>query len=325
MSDSSIRPDRLHREYLKLQKRDLGRLFRKEGIRRRLCPVCGGGANRAVKADGISRYARCLRCGLTYLNPCPSPAALRAYFENSRSASYFHEKILLGTEKVRRKIFEARADLVASRKGAGGRLVDLGCSVGTFLKAAQKRGWKVRGVEPNAAARKIAQSRRLTVFEDLKALPGAPGSKVADVVTAWEVIAHVEDPVAFLKEVAGILRPKGMLILTTPNVEGIEYTALGGHHPNLAFPFLQIFSPGTVRRLCRKAGLDILSLETPGAMDFENIGNHLPPRLRKRLPDFLQELIFNPAPHWRELKKRLQQAVSRAGESGHLLLIARKL
>ena len=87
---------------------------------------------------------------------------------------------------------EPRARARASRPA--GRLLDVGCHVGTFIELAERAGFEVAGVEPSRWAAKRAEARvrgpvHVGVVEDAPLPEGA-----YDVVTMWDVIEHLPDP-----------------------------------------------------------------------------------------------------------------------------------
>jgi 2-polyprenyl-3-methyl-5-hydroxy-6-metoxy-1,4-benzoquinol methylase len=103
--------------------------------------------------------------------------------------------------------------------GARGRILDIGSALGTFLKIAETRGFTPEGVEISAFAADFARTRRgLTVFHgDLEQYPG--GGLPFDAVTFWDSIEHVTHPLENLRKAARLLRPGGVVLLTTDNFD----------------------------------------------------------------------------------------------------------
>jgi 2-polyprenyl-3-methyl-5-hydroxy-6-metoxy-1,4-benzoquinol methylase len=102
-----------------------------------------------------------------------------------------------------------------------GRVMDVGCAFGNFLKLAQDRGWSPCGVELSPYSSEVA--RRTGGFPVhtgvLCECPQAPGS--LDLVTFWDVIEHVVSPAADLRKARELLRTGGRLVLATDNAAGL--------------------------------------------------------------------------------------------------------
>ncbi len=108
-----------------------------------------------------------------------------------------------------------------------GRLLDIGCGIGAFLRVAGEHGWTLEGVEisPELAEQARANVPTATVttgrFETLELASGG-----YDLITMWDVIEHVIDPVAVVCAMRGLLRPGGLMVFCTPD-EGSLLAGLG--------------------------------------------------------------------------------------------------
>ena len=115
-----------------------------------------------------------------------------------------------------------RVEWIGSRLAAGARVLDLGCGAGIAAEAFARRGFDVLGVdasaeaiaagEAHAAGKGLALAYRCGAAEDLVA-----EGLVFDAVTALEVIEHVEDQAAFMALLAALVRPGGMVFVSTLN------------------------------------------------------------------------------------------------------------
>jgi SAM-dependent methyltransferase len=122
-------------------------------------------------------------------------------------------------------VFEARLRRIEARIGSlsGKVLVDVGCDVGHFVDHA-KSTRSVTAIGADISERAVESGRacgrdlRLGSLAEV-ALP--PGS--VDVVCGFDVIEHVDDPGALVREAARVLRPQGLLVIETPNYQGLIY------------------------------------------------------------------------------------------------------
>ena len=97
-----------------------------------------------------------------------------------------------------------------------GTLLEVGCGGGHFLARALLRGWKVRGTEYGTIPIEACRARGIDVFEGPLDIAAHPAEGV-DIVCSFEVIEHVAYPNKELDKMISILRPGGLLYLTTPN------------------------------------------------------------------------------------------------------------
>jgi SAM-dependent methyltransferase len=116
------------------------------------------------------------------------------------------------------------------------------------------RGWTVRGVELSARAAAVAQAKGLVVdvgdFVSVE-LP----EMVFDVITAWDVLEHVYEPIAFLRKAWSLLRPGGMLVLRTPNASSLNRRLFGVYWAGWDLPrHLTVFTPSRLGQMLCEVG-----------------------------------------------------------------------
>ena len=100
-----------------------------------------------------------------------------------------------------------------------GNILDVGCSFGFFLKVAQARGWKGFGIEVSEYASEYARKHfNLTVINKPFDKVDDFESIFFDAVTLWNVVEHLEDPIASLSKLFEMLRPGGVVVFTTGNI-----------------------------------------------------------------------------------------------------------
>lgn len=86
------------------------------------------------------------------------------------------------------------------------------------MVAAQKKGWKVFGTEPNDQARKLAEAKEVNMNQDISDLE----AYYFDVITMWHVLEHVSSVEDQIIELKKLLKPNGYLIIAVPNFKSYD-------------------------------------------------------------------------------------------------------
>jgi len=138
-----------------------------------------------------------------------------------------------------------------------GRILDVGCATGDFLKVARGHGWQVLGADPSVAREQVEADGIALVGTTVHDAEVEPGS--LDAVTFWDVLEHVTDPVADLTRACTLLRPGGVLALTVPDSANLVARASGrrwfGY--KTAGEHLQFFTATSLSMALRTAGLSV--------------------------------------------------------------------
>jgi 2-polyprenyl-6-hydroxyphenyl methylase / 3-demethylubiquinone-9 3-methyltransferase len=155
---------------------------------------------------------------------------------------------------------------------AGLALLDIGCGAGLASEALAREGFSVLGIDPSAplieAAAAHAAGGGLTLSYRV-ALPEALAAEGAQfrVVTALEVIEHVPDAAAFLRVLAGLLAPGGLLFVSTISrtLEALAVAKIGAEYVIRLLPpgthdWRRFVRPDEMDRLLARAGLRLADL-----------------------------------------------------------------
>lgn len=255
------------------------------------CYLCASPCTRLFRKVRNHTLLICSECGLVYrqtrLNGAGISVDQRKFLdeylrEEGLYARYFNDKLR-----------------VIERCRPTGSLLDFGCGAGTFLRCARERGWEVVGVEGSVPAATHSRSTGLDVregvIEDLK-LSGR-----FDVVTAFQTIEHFADPLAFLSNIRNLLKPGGLLVLTTPDRRSLLGKLMGkrwfGYFND---EHLFFYDCGSFQKSIEKAGFSdvVVSQES---------GRRLTPSwvLTRLLnyyytePGFMRRLLIQTQPGWR--------------------------
>lgn len=244
------------------------------------CNQCGARESRVLFVKQGYRLVRCTSCGLAYIDNPPTTDALAW---NYSSATGYHDALRDPQSREFAEMAQvARQHLkVVRRHAEGGRLLDIGCSTGLFLDSAREAGFDVAGVEYSAASADFARHHfDLDVTAGALADADRPRESV-DIVTMFDVIEHVPDPSADMHAVYALLRPGGLFIVSTPDIDGLFprasflVSAMIDHWPHPEPPgHLFQFSKKTLAAMLRKTGFEpgpVTSTYMPISYSFGNL------------------------------------------------------
>jgi SAM-dependent methyltransferase len=234
----------------------------------RPCPVCGAKESRPfadanVDAAALGAFAfasrklpeymhfalvTCPACDLLYSNPAPAPGALDALYRDA--AFDASEESRLASLTYGRQLERIAAEL-PDRRGA----LDVGTGDGAFLSELLARGFTdVAGVEPSAAPVALAKPEVRPLIRNAPFRAADFAGATFSLVTCFQTIEHVPDPLGLCRDARALLRPGGALYLVCHNRRALLARALGMKSPIFDVEHLQLFSPASVRALLERAG-----------------------------------------------------------------------
>ena len=246
---------------------------------------CGALAREAVleatveggRAPRTFRLLRCPQCGLVMTSPRLGRLELEEFYR----PEYWGRVNADDPAWVRRD--QAPRTSFLERFRQRGRILDVGCGLGLFLLALDPARWDRYGIEVMPAAYREAQ-RRLgadrIITEDLSDFTrGAP----FDVITFWDVLEHVPDPAAALRQAARLLKPGGLVLVRAPNFASYLARRYGADWYALSLPYhLFHFTPATLTGMLEAAGFKFRALGNPaGAENYHAFKHTLLNRLTR--------------------------------------------
>ena len=242
------------------------------------CPICGSPSVRQKPFKYIFhgselRGRSCARCGIIFLHPQPTAEELKQLY----SAEYFEGgDFRCGHEEGYSEpaTLEKMADpgLLIEIKAmtTGRRFLEIGCAGGAFLNAAQKHGFLAQGVELSEDACRFAKETfGLQVFAGELADARFPDGSF-DVVFMGDVIEHLPDPIATLREINRVLDRKGILVMALPSQTNSLFSRIGfiaygmlGRVATVSLPPYHLFEyrPRSLRFLLKLCGFEISRLD----------------------------------------------------------------
>jgi 2-polyprenyl-3-methyl-5-hydroxy-6-metoxy-1,4-benzoquinol methylase len=215
------------------------------------CPICGVAANVAQRVPPAVYYG-CPVCETLFQHPMPTSQQMHEYVETEYASGVYNSYVAAANLKA--MTFAARAKKIAAR--AQGRLLDVGASAGFFVEQALNAGFDAYGVElsTEAVSKSSPLVRERMTVGDVNAL-ALGGVAPFDVITAFDLIEHVFDPVAFLQEMRRVARPGALIVITTPDAGHVLRHVLRARWP--------MFQPMQHTVLFSRRGLQ-LALTTAG-------------------------------------------------------------
>jgi SAM-dependent methyltransferase len=219
------------------------------------CPLCNKKhPSRAIvtRFGKTAMVADCKECQLGYQTPRPTLEASIAYMDWRWSS----EDSYVRDNGGKRQIADKQMSIVRNQVGDKSvRILDFGAGSGAFVSAAIKEGHEVVGVEHSQGA--IDRARDDYGVHILKEIPKG---ETFDVVTMWDVIEHLRDPIAVLNMIRQLLRPDGILVIETGNYDFWERIVLGDRWRLYLFDHHFYFTPSSFRATLSKAGFSDFSL-----------------------------------------------------------------
>ena len=251
------------------------------------CDLCGSEAFAVLFVKNGFRHVKCNACGLVYVNP-----RLRNSLEHQE---IFYEKLAASSGDFND---QAHRDYVGSRRkrllkeaamynpyNLNGRILDIGCGFGGFLKGAAEQGWRhPEGVEIASHAAEYASN-----FFPIKMKPFEQtdyNDYSFDVIRLNNVIEHVPSPKAVILSAYKNLRSGGLFVISTPNFRSLSVSLCrekwqyieGDEH-------IYLFTPQTISQMLKESGFKVVNIRTKGV--------HITPKDHAKKPSSYKDKVID--------------------------------
>ncbi len=258
-----------------------------------------------TKKNGFDIF-RCSECRMLSLNPIPGISDVKSIYDKeyfSGGGKGFGFVDYEADKEAMRSAFERYIDDFTSVLSGPGRLLDIGAANGHFMKLAGAKGWKTKGIEISSYAAGLGKSQGLDI--EVGTIGGTKFPKGSfDVVTMWDVIEHLSDPALDIGQIAGMLRPGGLLAINTPDSGSMFARTLGSRWHLLVPPeHIHCFNRKSLKLFLENNGFEVIEIGCIG----------------KR---YTVEYIIHRLAHWQNLGiwKSLLGFVERNGRIGRIAL-----
>jgi SAM-dependent methyltransferase len=202
---------------------------------------------------------QCQRCGLVYTDPRPDGGDILETYEAVEDPLYIEER------EGRVLTFEHHLKPLERLTGPpeGRPLLDAGAYTGVLVEIAAQHGWDAWGVEPSRWAVEQARARGLHMVQGTLETADLPEGHF-DVVTMWDVIEHLTNPRLALRRAHGLLKPGGLLVVHTIDIESLFARLMGPRWPWLMEMHIYYFSRRTLRAMLERCGFHVVSDKPQG-------------------------------------------------------------
>jgi SAM-dependent methyltransferase len=179
------------------------------------CPVTGEKARFYCRKTPVDYYIT-EQSELIFAKDPPPVDAMATYANEEYAAGLYRD--YAEAADLKHATFELRLQLMRDLGISRGRLLDVGCACGFFLETALAHGFDAIGIEFSSEAIALARKdlRPRIIQGDVNTLALHDGRDF-DVIVAFDIIEHTQDPRKFLKDLHNLLRPGGWLVLSTPD------------------------------------------------------------------------------------------------------------
>lgn len=234
-------------------------IFLEKYTEKRACPVCDSINELEIFYKEGGRYVKCQDCTMVYLNPVFQDFAIKDYYETNHTEQ--SEVVETDPDNFYVNIYNNGLDDIQKNSPQISKLLDVGCSSGSFLDLAKKRNIDTHGIELNRAEYQFAKDKGHTVHNEL--LEHINFNEKFDVVTLWDVFEHLIDGEFYLNEIKKILSEQGMIFLQIPSSDSLAAKILR-KHCNMydGLEHVNLYGAKTIKMLASKCGLEVLSLKT---------------------------------------------------------------
>jgi SAM-dependent methyltransferase len=217
------------------------------------CPICQSGPTQLAPLQPQPPFGiqQCLACKMVFLSPRPPAAGMKDYYDEFYSDK--QDRDPRQERRAQRHLRRLNRHFVRP-----GRVLEIGAGDGYFLHAARDAGWEIEGLELSAPRVQHAQEWFGLPLQNCDLMAAALKPATFDAVVMLQLIEHMHDPAAVLRKVRSLLRPGGILTLSTPNIlayarkdRGVDSWRIPRH--------LFFFTPRTLMCSAEACGFKVIS------------------------------------------------------------------
>lgn len=206
------------------------------------CPICCESSLAAIGRIGNSSLLRCGACEFQLLSTPELALHGASYYDQYYRDCWGVAEDLRTVLDMKKATFHSLFSRIVKWTPKG-RLLDVGCALGTLMETAQELGFDVYGIEISASGYQACSKR----FGDNRVSSaqlsrGCYPSGYFDIITMTDVLEHVPNLDEAKSAVLDLLRPDGLWVITTPNVSSFSCRLMGLSWPHYKEEHLYYFN-----------------------------------------------------------------------------------
>ena len=227
------------------------------------CPICERDDTALLFDKDSLSVVICKRCRLRYVNPRVNRQTLETEYTETYYPPDKVERLHTGSMEWL-QMTERLTELEAQHPSKG-RLLDVGCGIGTFLHLAREQGWEPHGIDPSKSGSAFAKEAYILDVQCGYIFDADFPSAYFDAVTLYHVLEHISELNPFLSELRRVLKPKtGVLVIEVPNGESLQSRFQKADWPYVhPRDHLYYFSVDSLPKLLQKHGFRDITLGKP--------------------------------------------------------------
>lgn len=219
------------------------------------CLICNNSSLKDLPDYKFAFLTKCSSCKFVFSKQIPSQQELINHY-NGYSRSDYLSPITI-------KRYNELLDNFEKFKKTG-KILDVGCGIGYFLDEAKKRGWEVYGTEFTDEAVSICSNKGIKVSQG-KLERNNYSAGMFDVITSFEVLEHINNPIEELNNFNHLIRKGGLVYLTTPNFNSLLRYRLKSAYNVICYPeHLSYYTPRTLKKVFKLCGFKCQKIKTTG-------------------------------------------------------------
>ena len=277
-------------------------------------PIRDGGVG--ASTVGGYKIIKCEQCNLVQISPVPKQ--IDSFYESHEyRVNWDVDYDPIDIHKKYDHEQNERISRIGVQNIRNATIIDLGCSAGVFLDAVQSLAGKTIAVEPFEYYSRYLKERGHTYYPYPQ--DAINQGELADIVTSFDVIEHIEHPKDFINSAFKLLKSEGEFVLSMPNLNDILLSSCTESFSSFFYQtaHLNYFSHESIQELFNDTGFIDIKIDYLHKYNCDNLMRWLKYDSPGEMPEVKE--LFD-----RTFDSHFKAEIERLGLSSHLFITAKK-